>query len=171
MFSDIVIPSGNEKDFIEMAKRLGYNSLIFIYPLITKKQKVEDNLVGMQDKSVKLSKVFSIGKSNLNKARNAEGLKIVKAGGNDRQFFESKDIDIIYCLEEVSKRDYIHHKASGINQVLAKLANKNNISIAFSFSMFLKHNGVKRSAMMSRMMQNRRLCRKYKVNMMTASFA
>ncbi len=171
MFCDIVIPNGNEADFIEMAKRLGYSSLIFVYPFMAKKQKVENNLDGMQDKSVKLIRVFSIGNSNLNNARKTEGLKIVKAGEKNRQFFESKDINIIYGLEEVSQKDYIHHKASGMNQVLAKLARRNNISVAFSFSMLLKRKGMKKSAIMSRIMQNIKLCRKYKVSMITASFA
>jgi len=171
MLCDILIPNGNETEFIEMAKRLGYSSLIFVYPLIAKKQQAENNHEGMLDKSVKSIKACIIEKSSLNNARRTQGLKIVKAGEKNRQFFESKDINLIYGLEEVSQKDYIHHKASGMNHVLAKLAHRNNISIAFSFSMLLRLKGMKKSAIMSRIMQNIKLCRKYKVSMITASFA
>ena len=78
---------------------------------------------------------------------------------------------MIFGLEDVSRKDFIHHYGSGLNQVLAKFANLTGKSIAFSFSMLLNAKGKKKAILMSRVSQNIRFCRKYKVDMVTASFA
>lgn len=88
----------------------------------------------------------------------------------DRKIFERKSGIIIYNLEE-QKRDYIHFRNSGLNQVLCKLAKKNNIAIAFNFNLILNSEGMLRSQLLGRMMQNIKLCRKYKINTVIASFA
>jgi RNase P/RNase MRP subunit p30 len=79
----------------------------------------------------------------------------------------SKDIDIIYGLEESKRNDFIHHRNSGLNHILAKELSRKDIIIGFSFNSFLKEG----SKVLPRMKQNVRLCRKYKVNMVYASFA
>ena len=53
--------------------------------------------------------------------------------------------------------------------MLCKLAKKNNIAIGFSFNEILKSK--EKSKLIGRMMQNIKLCRKYKVKMVFASFA
>ena len=85
---------------------------------------------------------------------------------NDARAFENKRIDVVVSLERASGNDFIHYKNSGMNQVLCKLAKKNGIAIGFNFNDILIG-----KPFIGRMMQNVRLCRKYKVNMILASFA
>lgn len=165
MFCDIVLPDKNEKEFIDIAEKLGYTYIIFAYPFNKKGYpKTKHN-------KLKIITAAVVETKNVNKARVAEEIVIAKAGEQNRPVFESRYIDIIYGLECVSKKDFIHHKASGMNQVLGKFAQKNKIAIAFSFSMLLKSKGMKRTAIMARISQNIRICRKYNLRMITASFA
>ena len=165
MFCDIVLPDRNEKEFIEIAKKLGYTHLVFAYPFSKK------GYPSMKDSNIKIIPAAIVETKNVNKARVAEEIVIAQAGEQNRPVFESRYIDIIYGLECVSKKDFIHHKASGMNQVLAKYAQKNKIAVAFQFSMLLKSKGIKRTAIMARISQNIRICRKYNLHMIIASFA
>ena len=103
--------------------------------------------------------------------RASEGLIIAEGSELNRAILENKKIDILVSSENNSKKDFMHYRNSGLNQVLCKLANKNSIAIAFSFNDVLKAKGTERSKIMGRMMQNVKLCKKYKVNMVISSFA
>jgi len=65
----------------------------------------------------------------------------------------------------------MHFRASGLNQVLAAIANKKKKIIGFNFNAILNTKGMLRSQLLGRMKQNVKLCRKYKVEMALASFA
>ena len=91
-----------------------------------------------------------------------------KATGNDRAVFE-KGVDLIYGLELSGRKDFIFHRNSGMNQVLAKIAQVKNITIGFSFSDFMKAKN--KAELLGRMQQNYRLCKKYGVKTLIASFA
>src|SRR3989338_11038963 len=71
----------------------------------------------------------------------------------DRKAFEKKKDIIVYNLED-QKRDFIHFRNSGLNQVLCKLAKKNNIAVAFNFNLVLNNDEMSRSQILGRMMQN-----------------
>lgn len=88
---------------------------------------------------------------------------------NNRKLLENKKLDILVSPEKTRKKDFIHHRNSGLNHVLCKLAKKNNIAIGISFNDILKSK--ERDKLIGRIMQNIRLCRKYKVKMVLASFA
>lgn len=148
---DFVFPNKNEKEFIEMAEELGYSSLLFIY---------ENKIPHLDIKSK-----IKIYKSLLNK--HSKEISIYENAKENRELFENKKIDIIFNLENNPKQDFMHHRASGFNHILANLANKNRIAIAFSFNSLKNDQAVK----MGRMMQNIALCKKYKVKMCFASFA
>jgi len=62
-------------------------------------------------------------------------------------------------------------RRSGLNQVLCKLAAKNNVAIGFDFSYLLNSSGKERARILGRMSQNVRFCKKYKVKMVFSSFA
>lgn len=95
-------------------------------------------------------------------------IKIYKSTGNDRKEFE-KGTNIIYGLELSNKKDFIFHRNSGINQVLAKIAQIKKVTIGFSFRDFMKAKN--KAAILGRMQQNYKLCKKYKVKTLIASFA
>ncbi len=100
----------------------------------------------------------------------AKGLVVVNTDENfSRDIFEDNRVDIVIGLENINEKDNLHYRKSGLDQVLCSMANKNKISIGFSFSdvLYAKDRG----KIIGRMMQNAMLCKKYKVNMVVASFA
>lgn len=149
---DIVFPNKNEKEFLEIAEKLGYKSIVFAY----------NGKVPNLDLKTKL-KVYTVG--------NGGDLRIAKSTGDDRAVIEKMDFDLIFGLEEIQKKDFMHHRASGLNQVLCNIAHKRKVIIAFSMSSLLNSKGMLRSQIMGRMMQNIRFCRKYKVISAFCSFA
>ncbi len=77
--------------------------------------------------------------------------------------------DIMFGFEESERKDTMHQRYSGLNNVLCELAFRNKVQIAFSFNSIL--NSAQRSVLFGRMMQNISLCRKYKVKTLIGSFA
>ncbi|MFH1589156.1 MAG: RNase P subunit p30 family protein [archaeon] len=158
MFIDVAIPSGDEKEFIQASKKLGTSGIIFVYEkddrnnleevkkLNSKNFKVLTAIVGKM--SSKYDYAFSMG---------------------ERKDFENKKTDVIFNLEKNSGRDKPHYRSSGLNQVLCKLAKEKNILIALNFNSVLKAKD--RELMMGRMAQNIKICKKYKVELLIASFA
>jgi len=155
MFADIVFPNNNEIEFIAMAKRLGYTYLYFIYSF--EKYKISDS---------KLVKSGIISTSlNIQKTKKKTDFVIVKGSSKNRHVLEKQIPNVIYFLEGDSRKDFIHHRASGLNQVLAKIAHDNDIVVGFSF------NSIFNTRVMGRISQNIKLCRKYKIKTLIASFA
>lgn len=107
------------------------------------------------------------------KIDNEKGLIAVEAGSDEinKNLFENKKIGILVGLEKNRERDFMKSRDSGLNQTLCKLANKNKIVIGFSFSDVFNSNGIERSNLLGKMMQNAKLCRKYKVKVIVGSFA
>ena len=97
--------------------------------------------------------------------------RIVEGGSEEknRKAVEDKTTDILLSPERNAQNDKMTSRSSGLNQVLCKLAHDNKIAIGFSFSELL--NSKEKSKIIGRWMQNIRLCRKYKVKMVLASFA
>ena len=87
----------------------------------------------------------------------------------NRKILENKNVDILLNPEKATYKDSLHHRNSGLDQVLCSIANRNGIAIGFSFNEIL--NAKSRYKTLGRMMQNIRLCRKYKVNIVFATFA
>ncbi len=93
-------------------------------------------------------------------------------GGDDkknRKAVEDKNVDILLSPEKTRNKDFMHYRDSGLNQVLCKLANKNDVAIGFNFNDVL--NSIDRKSILGKVMQNVRLCRKYKVKMVMISGA
>lgn len=86
-----------------------------------------------------------------------------------RTALESKQTDILLSPEKHVLKDFMHQRNSGLNHILCKLANKNNIAIGISFSDLLREKMLHKR--LGRIMQNIKLCRKYKVKLVLASFA
>jgi len=111
----------------------------------------------------------------INKINKAKGVVIVEGGSDkiNRAALENKKVDILLGPERGRKKDHTHYRNSGLNQVLCKLANKNNIAIGFDFNDVLyakERYNLERYIILGRMMQNVRFCRKYKVKMYVFDF-
>ncbi|MEA3378631.1 MAG: RNase P subunit p30 family protein [Nanoarchaeota archaeon] len=105
-------------------------------------------------------KTISINKINIIEG---QGIKI------NRTILETKNIDILLDPQKNIKNDALHFRKSGLTQIHCKIAARNDICIGFSFNNIL--NCQNKAKEMGRIMQNIRLCRKYKVKMIFASFA
>ncbi len=143
---DYVIASGNEKEFIKMAEQLGYSELVFIGNIDTSKLK----------SNIKLSASKRIFKSDVQK---------------DRALIESKRVDLIYEFEQAKRNDTVNFPSSGMNQVIAKLMKQKGVDYGLSFAQLLYASKEEQAKIIGRMMLNIKLCKKYKVPIIVASFA
>ena len=110
-----------------------------------------------------------------NKIMNAKklGKAIAVLGDNDdvNRFAAESKINLFLSPEFIRRTDFPDYRNSGLNQVLCKKAKENNVAIAFNFSDILNLKGEVRALRLGRMMQNVKLCRKFKVTMVIATFA
>ncbi|MAG20511.1 hypothetical protein CL618_03710 [archaeon] len=89
-------------------------------------------------------------------------------GGKDpvnRKAVENKTVDILMHPEKGRNKDFMKSRNSGLNQVLCKLANKNNVAIGFDFNHLLRAKESQRPNILGRMKFNVKLCNKYNVKM------
>ncbi|MBI4450493.1 hypothetical protein HY642_00835 [Candidatus Woesearchaeota archaeon] len=154
---DVVFPNKNEQTFLDMAKQLGIEKLCMVYPsveAVPETVKNKDNII--------------IGVLN---QRSPGTLMFCQSSEKDRELLEGKAPHVMFGLEGMPRKDFLHQRASGLNHILARLAAKNNVRIAFSFSSILAAEGEARAVLMGRISQNIMLCRKAKAPMLVGSFA
>ena len=110
-----------------------------------------------------------INTSNLNEARkeilklkNNAKIVMVRAQGDEfnRKIVENPDVDILLGLEMHNRKDYLKQRDSGLNEILCKLARKNNIRIGIDLKDIIKLKGAEKARVLSRVMQNIKLCRR-----------
>lgn len=173
MLSDVVIPNGNEAEFAEIASRLGYKKLYFLYNF----DDYDEEKAAKKLESVRTSLNISteigliVNQRGINKASRHSKMLVAKSSDNDREVIESKKVKLIYGFEELQRKDHIHQRASGLNQVLCDLAGKNNVTIGFSYSSLLSKNKTLSTILAGRMIQNIGLCRKYKLKTLIGCFS
>jgi|TARA_B100002003_G_C13953021_1_gene461986 hypothetical protein len=155
MPSDIVFPKNNEKEFLAMAGKLGYDKLIFVYS-------------GKPSKVVSSDVKVSVGKlSN----KRGDGIIVSKVDGDGRTILEHVKPSFAFGFEWEKVADKHHYRSSGMNQVLCKIAAKNETQIVVPIREILSLKGRERAQVLGRVMQNVRICKKYKVGVKLASFA
>lgn len=165
MYADIVFPKANEMEFLGFAEKLGYSSLVFVYE---KQDKIPEQI---PKSKIKILIGLLAEEKGIQKAKRHADIVLVKSSGNDRWVLEKSQADILFGLEEVQKKDFMHHRASGLNHVLCRIASKKGKIIGFPFSTLLDANGMLRAQLLGKIMQNVRFCRKFKVRTALASFA
>ena len=86
---------------------------------------------------------------------------IVKAQNPEfnRKILENKKVDILLS-PELTERDRLKERGSGLNEVLCKIAAKNKIKIAIDIEEILKTKGKERAILLARLMQNIKLCKR-----------
>jgi len=153
---DMVIPDGNEDEFISMALKLGLEGLCFLY----------SGSPGMIPNSH--LKTF-IGRKG-GGVKNAV-LTVSLLPPDARAALERHDIEMVVGVEQDSRKDFMKSRNSGLNQVLCEIASKKKKIIGFDVSSLIISKGKRRALLLGRMMQNVILCRKYSVKMALCSFA
>jgi RNase P/RNase MRP subunit p30 len=82
----------------------------------------------------------------------------------DRKILEKENISVL-LLNQKGRKDFQKQRNSGLNQVLAKIAKKKNISIGINFDELIGSEGKEKSEIIARIRQNIRICNKNKVKM------
>ncbi|MBW3003626.1 hypothetical protein KY337_03620 [Candidatus Woesearchaeota archaeon] len=161
---DIVFPKNNEKEFIDIGVKLGHKEICFVYDF-----NVFAKIKRLTTKKIKINYGILANYKQLDRARKLCNLVLVKSSDNNRAVFEHSKPDIVFSLEDSKRGDFIYYRNSGLNQVFCKLAKRNEIIVGLSFDLIL--NSRNRPRLLGRIMQNIRLCKKYKVKAVLASFA
>lgn len=110
-------------------------------------------------------------KKDIQKARKKSNLVIVLGKGNakeNRIIIEAYP-DILVSPHQGSKKDFMRERGSGLDHITCKIAKQEKVAIGIDFSEILHTNN--RDAIIGRIMQNIKLCRKYKTDMVLATFA
>jgi ribonuclease P/MRP protein subunit RPP1 len=112
-----------------------------------------------------------VQENNFDKARKIirenKDKKIIFSSNDDelnRKILEKEKIEIL-LLNHEGKKDFQKQRNSGFNQVLAKIAKKNNVTIGINFEEIVKAEGKEKAIILARIMQNVRICNKNKLKM------
>jgi RNase P/RNase MRP subunit p30 len=169
---DIAFPNKNEKEFIEIAEKLGTKELYLAYNYGCDVKQIKAKLDELQKQTkVKLNIALIAKDKDILRAKQKCNFVITESSDKDQYVLERLKPNLIFNFETNPKKDKFHYRISGLNQVLCNIARENGIIIGFSFSLLLNSERLKRAQILGRMMQNIRFCRKYKVKTLFASFA
>lgn len=167
MFTEFVYPDDNEEDFLQIAEMLSFDSLVFIY-----KEKLSQKHIDKREELQKNTqiKIFLAAENTNGKLAD---YRIARSSddGLTRKIIEQKKADIILGMEFHNEKDYMRQMNSGLNHIVAKLARENDVVFAFPFFDWLNLNENKKNLVLSRLMQNLRLCKKYQLKVMIRSFS
>jgi len=82
----------------------------------------------------------------------------------NRKVLEKLEINIL-LLNQKNRKDFAKQRNSGLNQVLAKIAKKKNISIGINLDEILESKEKQKAKLLARVQQNIKLCNKNKIQM------
>lgn len=84
----------------------------------------------------------------------------------NRKILENKKVNILVNPEKHGKKDTLYERDSGLNHILCKIAKENNTAIAIDLKEIIGKEGKEKARYLARVMQNIRLCKKYKVSLL-----
>ena len=159
MFSDIVVPKGNEQEILAMAKRLGYDGLLMLYPA--------GKTAGMADSTLDVRTGSLVSASE-----KADGIFALKSSDRDFGVISGKKPpQFLLGLGESSRHDKLHQRVTGIDQPLLKELKQKKVSVVLAFASLLERKGEDRAQLLGRWMDIVLLCRKEGVRIIIASCA
>ena len=153
---DLVFPKNNEAEYIKQANKLGYSELVFVYS----------------------EKAFNSA-PKANPIAEKHVIKIVKGSFCEKKFvtseysvsnnskFIKQGIKLLYGVE--TTESYMHQRASGLNESLAKSVKEKGIFYGINFSELIESK--RRAELLGSIMQNIMLCKKLDIPIVIASFA
>ncbi|MGM5481834.1 MAG: RNase P subunit p30 family protein [Nanobdellota archaeon] len=159
MYYDVVCPNGNEREFIEMAKRLGYGGICFLY-----EEKIPTNQIS-DERVVIFSAVIA---RDSRKAERKADLFFAKEVTSIRNLIEKGFSGIILGAENQKRKDFIHQRNSGVDHIICEFAKKKGTAFGFSFNDLITPPG---SRFVGRVIQNIRLFQKYNLDAVICSLA
>lgn len=97
----------------------------------------------------------------LKKTKSEEKIAVLSQDDEfNRKILETKGVNILIINEETPKKDYLKQRNSGLNEVLCKIAKKNNISIAIDIKKIISKNTLEKARSLSRLAQNIELAKR-----------
>lgn len=96
-----------------------------------------------------------------------KGKIIIFSNNNDelnRKILEKEKINIL-LLNMAGRKDFQKQRNSGFNQVLAKIAKKNNVTIGINLDEIINAKTKQKAEILARIKQNIKLCNKNKLKM------
>ena len=153
---EVLLTKGTKK-LESVAKKAGFNKVFFI-------DQKDIVLIKTNDKE-ELRKEIS--------RANSKQKIIIILGSTDeinRIALEDKRVSMLLSPESDKTKDFMKYRNSGLNQVLCKLAVKNNSFIGISFDSVRASKGLKRAEKIGKILQNAYLCRRYGAKIILASF-
>ena len=148
---DYIFPNGNEVEFIDIASKLGYKQLCLIYGNYS--LQLKEKIKKLQEKTkIKLL----IGIKTKKQIKQQVDYILTESSQKNQSFLEKPFFNVLYGCENTN-----------FNHVLCKLAKKNDVNLAFSFSSFL----TKKRMFTKNAKLNLRLAKKYGVDVIFGSFA
>jgi len=122
-------------------------------------------MAGMKDSVLIWSNNFEKARNDIRKNK---GKEIIFLSSNDelnRKVLEKLPIQIL-SINQTGRKDFQKQRNSGFNQVLARLAKKNNVAIGINLDEIINAKiPEEKSQILSRARQNVKLCNKHKVRM------
>jgi len=113
-------------------------------------------------------KTFEQARKNILSLKNkCPNEKIGFVSGDDelnRKILEKIPIDFL-VISQIGRKDFQKQRNSGFNQVMAKIAKKNKITIGICLDEVVQSKGKEKSEIIARIKQNVKLCSKNKLNM------
>ena len=82
----------------------------------------------------------------------------------NRKVLEKLKIQIL-LINQNNRKDFQKQRNSGLNQVMAKIAKKNNIQIGINLDEIIESKTKEKSKILARINQNIKLCNKHKIQM------
>jgi len=149
MYVDVCFPDNNEKDFVEMAKRIGIGGLLFLY----------DDLPKEKIKTEKIKIWYGIYCKNPNK----KSKSLLFTDTLKRNIPKNENLVYFYTPEEEKKKSF--HFPTRKNHVLIKELKEKNKLFGFSFV------SIKDTKNFEKIEFFINLCKKYDINSFLASFA
>lgn len=83
----------------------------------------------------------------------------------NRKIVEMPDVNVLLSPELHERKDKLKERDSGLNEILCRLAAKNNVKIGIDINKIKKLNDKDKAKVLSRIMQNIMLCKKTKCDL------
>tara|TARA_Y100000310_G_C20520946_1_gene733651 strand:- start:521 stop:970 length:450 start_codon:yes stop_codon:yes gene_type:complete len=83
----------------------------------------------------------------------------------NRKILENKDVDVFLSPESHQRKDYTKQRDSGLNEILCKLAKKNNIKIGINLTPIKSLPLKQKAIILARIIQNIQLCKRTKTQL------
>jgi len=151
---------GQEEKILQKAKELDHKELFLVYS-VTESSKITSELIKKLKNSFDGDLKFGLDVKERKNLKNSLFDVFLQLGTRNETVF--RGINYIYNNENETEKDFIHQRRSGLNHVILKNLAEKSVRVLFSYSELQNSNPKKKALLLGRIMQNIKLCKKYKV--------